>query len=162
MSEQSVATAEATEAVEVQGEPADKPLGPNGEKALAAERAARKSAETAAADLQAKLDKIEQANLTELEKAQRAATEARAQLEQITRQNTRNAVALTKGVPADLVEFLTGDTEEQIAAKADVLMARLNAPKTPLPDATQGAKGGAHALNSDPLLDALKSKLGID
>ena len=162
MSEQSVATAEATEAVEVQGEPADKPLGPNGEKALTAERAARKSAETAAADLQAKLDKIEQANLTELEKAQRAATEARAQLEQITRQNTRNAVALTKGVPADLVEFLTGDTEEQIAAKADVLMARLNAPKTPLPDATQGAKGGAHALNSDPLLDALKSKLGID
>jgi len=162
MSEQSVATAEATEAVEVQGEPADKPLGPNGEKALAAERAARKSAETAAADLQAKLDKIEQANLTELEKAQRAATEARAQLEQITRQNTRNAVALTKGVPADLVEFLTGDTEEQIAAKADVLMARLNAPKTPLPDATQGAKGSTHALNSDPLLDALKSKLGID
>lgn len=123
-----------------QGEPAD--LGDAGKKALTAERDARKAAEKAAADLQAKLDQIEKANLSELEKAQLAAKEAQDQLAEITRQNLRNSVALAKGVPADLAEFLTGDTEDELNAKADTLLTRLNAPTTPLPDPSQGAKGG--------------------
>ena len=123
-----------------QGEPAD--LGDAGKKALAAERDARKAAEKASADLKAKLDQIEKANLSELEKAQLAAKEAQDQLAEITRQNLRNSVALAKGVPADLAEFLTGDTEDELNAKADTLLARLNAPTTPLPDPSQGARGG--------------------
>ena len=164
MSEQTTTepTAQPQEGQQPQGEPADKPLGPNGEKALKAERDARAAAEKAAADLQKRLDEIEQASLSELEKAQRAAKDAQAQLESISRQNTRNSVALAKGVPADLVEFLTGDTEAEIAARADTLLARLNAPTTPRPDPTQGAKGGpATALNGNSLEQALKSKLGI-
>lgn len=129
-----------------QGDPADKPLGPNGEKALVAERTRADAAEKAARDLKVRLDKIEAANLSDLEKAQKEAAETKAALADITRQNLRNSVALAKGVPADLVEFLTGDTEADIAKKADVLLTRLavkaaETPGTPKPDLTQGGKG---------------------
>jgi len=124
-----------------QGDPAPKPLGPNGEKALQDERAQRKAAEKQAADFKKRLDALEQANLTEVEKAQRAAQDAQTQLAELTRQNLRNKVALEKGVPADLVDFLSGDSEDEIAAKADLLLKRINAPTTPKPDLSQGARG---------------------
>lgn len=160
MSEQTTTEPVEPAVTEKQGEPAD--LGDAGKKALAAEREARKAAEKSAAEYAARLKELEQANLSELEKAQRSAKEAQDQLTAITRQNLRNSVALTKGVPADLVEFLAGDTEDEIAAKADTLLARLNAPTSPLPDPTQGARGGEpYALNSDGLEQALREKLGI-
>ena len=52
-------------------------------------------------------------------------------------------VALAKGLPADLVDRLRGDTESDIAADADALLALVNAPRTPLPDPTQGTQGAA-------------------
>jgi hypothetical protein len=124
----------------LQGEPA-KPLGPNGEKALAEERAQRKAAEKQATEFKKRLDALEQANLTEVEKAQRAAQDAQTQLAELTRQNLRNKVALEKGVPADLVDFLTGDSEDEITAKADLLLKRIGAPTNPKPDLSQGARG---------------------
>lgn len=145
-----------------QGDPAGEQLGESGEKALRAERTARKAAEKTAADLKARLDQIEQANLSELEKAQRAAKDAQDQLDALTRANLRTTVALAKGLPADLVDFLTGDTEEEIARRADVLLARLSAtPPAPRPDLTQGGGGGTPpALNSDALTNALKAAVG--
>ncbi len=136
---------------ELQGDPAD--LGDAGKKALATERDARKAAEKAAADLQARLDQIEAANMSELEKAQKAAQDAQDQLATIIRQNTRNQVALAKGVPADLVDFLTGENEDEIGAKADVLLARLNAPTAPRPDLSQGGKGAASQGSGNPESD---------
>jgi hypothetical protein len=124
-----------------QGDPAPKPLGPNGEKALQDERAQRKAAERQAADFKKRLDALEQANLTEVEKAQRVAQDAQTQLAELTRQSLRNKVALEKGVPADLVDFLNGDSEDEIAAKADLLLKRINAPTNPKPDLSQGARG---------------------
>lgn len=121
-----------------QGEP-DAPLGEPGLKALAAEREARKHAEKSAAELAARLKQIEDANLTEIERAKKEAAEAKATLDQITRENIRNSVALAKGVPADLVDFLTGETPEAVERQADVLLARLSAPTTPKPDPSQGA-----------------------
>lgn len=144
-----------------QGDPADKPLGPGGEKALAAEREARKALEKTAAELTAKLKQIEDASLGDLERAQKEASEAKDALARLTKENVRNKVALDKSVPADLLDFLTGDTEDEIAAKADILMARLNAPTTPRPDPSQGPSGSAMALNGDPLLASLTEKLGI-
>jgi hypothetical protein len=144
MSEQTpetpVPTAPVTPA-EPQGEPATKPLGPNGEKALAEERAQRKAAEKQAADFKKRLDALEQANLTEVEKAQRTAQDAQTQLAELTRQNLRNKVALEKGVPADLVDFLSGDSEDEITAKAELLLKRIGAPTNPKPDLSQGAHG---------------------
>ena len=135
-------------------------LGDGGIKALQAERDARKAAEKTSAELAAKLKEFEDSKLSELELAKRAADESAAELAMLRKANVRNTVALAKGVPADLVEFLTGDTEEDVAAKADILLARLNAPTSPKPDPSQGSKGDP-ALGSDPLLDALKNKLGI-
>ena len=97
-----------------------------------------------------------------VKKAQKLASEASAELTRLRTENVRSKVAIDKGVPADLVEFLTGDTEGDIAAKADLLLARLNTPGTPKPDPSQGAKGEATALNGDPLLDTLKNKLGLN
>ena len=134
-------TTEASEAgtpVEVQ-EPAD--LGDAGQKAIKAERDARKAAERSNAELAARLKEFEDAKLSELERANNAAAEAATELSRLRAENVRATVALSKGVPADLIEFLTGDTEEEVAAKADLLLSRLNAPGTPKPDPSQGAKG---------------------
>ena len=143
-----------------QGDPADKPLGPNGEKALAAERSRADTAEKAVKEYAAKFKAIEDANLGDLERAQKEAAEARAELAQITHQNLTNSVALAKGVPADLVQFLTGDTAEAISAKADVLLSRLNAPTTPKPDPSQGAgQGGGAGSTADSFAAFFNSQI---
>jgi Domain of unknown function (DUF4355) len=143
----------------VQGDPAD--LGDAGKKALDAERKRAAAAEKEAKTLKARLDEIEAASLSELEKAQKAANDAAARLAEYEKTTTRQKVALIKGVPADLVDRLRGDTEDEIAADADALMALVKAPTTPLPDPSQGARGGATPLNSDGLEQALRAKLGI-
>ena len=131
-----------SEAPEAQGEqpiPEDH-LGDAGKRALAAERDARKAAERQLSEATARLKEIEDANLSEIEKAKRDAEEARTQLAALQRESARARVALEKGVPSDLIEFISGDDEEQMAAKADLLMSRLNStPSTPKPDFTQGA-----------------------
>lgn len=142
-------------------EPATQETGEGALKALKAERDARKQAEKSSAELAARLKAFEDANKTDLERAQAAAAEAAAELVTLRTENTRNAVAIAKGVPADLIPFLTGDTEADMAAKADLLMSRLSAPGIPKPDPSQGAGVPAHALNGDPLLADLKNKLGI-
>ncbi|MGN6245120.1 MAG: capsid assembly scaffolding protein Gp46 family protein [Motilibacteraceae bacterium] len=142
-----------------QGDPAD--LGEGGKKALEAERKRAAQAEREAKALKARLDEIEAANLSELEKAQKAAADAAARLAEYEKTTLRQRVALAKGVPADLVDRLRGDTEDEISADADALMALVKAPTTPLADPSQGARGGATPLNSDGLEQALRSKLGI-
>lgn len=123
-------------------------LGDAGKRALTAERDARKAAERRSAEFEARLKEIEDANLSELQKAQRDAEALRTELEQERRASLINRVALDKGVPTDLIQFLSGDTEDDIAAKADVLMSRMNAPTTPRPDYTQGASGKAPKLSN--------------
>ena len=164
MSEDTTTTTEATAAEPVaEVTPETQELGDAGKKAIAAERDARKAAEKANAELTARLKEFEDSKLSELELAKRTAEESATELARLRTENVRTSVALSKGVPADLVEFLTGDTEEEVAAKADLLLARLGTPGIPKPDPSQGSKGSqALALNGDPLLADLKSKLGIN
>jgi len=154
-------TAEAQAPAEVEAVESQE-LGDGGKRALQAEREARKVAEKANAELAARLKEFEDSKLSELDRAKKVAEESAAELAKLRHENTRSKVALDKGIPADLVEFLTGDTEGDIAAKADLLLARLNTPGTPKPDPSQGAKGEGAALNGDPLLDTLKNKLGLN
>ena len=140
-----------------QGDPADKPLGPNGEKALASEREARKAAEKTAAEYRAQLDQIEQANLTELEKAQKQATETQAALDALTRQNLVNSRALAKSLPADLVQFITASDEAEVDKQIDTLLARIGAPTTPRPDPTQGPSGNGKTSTADAFAAALSN-----
>ena len=139
MSEDTTTTdADATADADVQDTP---DLGDAGQKAIKAERDARKTAERAVTELAAKLKSFEDANLSELERTKKAAEESAAELTALRIENVRNRVALAKGVPADLIEFLTGSTEDEVTAKADVLMSRLGSSGTPKPDPSQGAKG---------------------
>ena len=162
MSEDTTVVPAETEAAAEVDAPDTQELGDGGKKALQAERDARKAAEKANAELNARLKEFEDSKLSDLERAQKEAADNAAELARLRSENVRNKVAIDKGIPADLVEFLTGDTEGDIAAKADLLLARLNTPGTPKPDPSQGAKGEAHALNGDPLLSTIKNKLGLN
>lgn len=68
----------------------------------------------------AKLDEIEQANQTEIERVTSQARQAEERAATAARELLRYKVAAEKGVPADL---LSGDDEESIAAHADQLLA---------------------------------------
>lgn len=159
---------EATEPVQQQGqqgEPAD--LGDNGKKALEAERRARTAAERQAKALESRLAEFEAAKLSDLERAQKEAQTAQAELAEYRLTTMRQKVALEKGVPAALVDRLRGADEAELTADADELLALL-APKetepqgrtAPRPDPSQGSRDHM-PLNGDPLLSAVKEKLGI-
>ena len=141
-----------------QGEPAE--LGEGGKKALDAERAARKAAEKAAADLQKQLDEINRANESALERAQREAKEAQEAAAKATADALRFRVAAKHGISSEDADlFLTGTDEATLERQAARLVERT--PTSPLPDPTQGGQGTPPALNSNALEQALKSKLGI-
>ena len=161
MPDQPVSSTENPETQTQQGDPAESTadLGDPGKKAIEAERRERKAAERKAATLQAQLDELNAANLTELERAQRAANEATARLAEYEKTTIRQRVALNKGVPADLVDRLRGDTEDEITADADALMALVGAPKSPRPDPSQGPRATASGTTADQFAAALQGHL---
>lgn len=67
----------------------------------------------------AKLDEMEEAKKSELDKANHRAEQLEQELEQAKLQVLRSDVAQTKGVPANL---LTGSTQEELEASADALL----------------------------------------
>lgn len=144
-----------------QGEPAaesDETLGEGGKKALVAERKAREAAEKQAAELKARLDKIEAANMSDLERAQKEAAEAKEAAAKATADALRFRVAAQNGISdedADL--FLTGTDLETLTRQATRLKERT--PTAPKPDPSQGAQH-ALALNSDGLTQALERAVG--
>lgn len=136
----------------------DKPLGENGEKALKAEREARKATEKALADF-----KAEMAPFIELMQGLRGAVpgvepsdteKLAAELEQIKAEaaqerlgRIRLEVATAKGLTAAQAARLQGDTTEELEADADALLALFpqttpDAPKGPRGDPAQGARPG--------------------
>jgi len=137
----------------------DKPLGPAGERALQAEREARKALERQVAALEplAKLaaalgggdptkGQTEIQALTERQAAtERALVEERAM-------RWRAEVAQEKGLTAVQAARLVGTTRDEMAADADALKAAFPttpaAPGTPAPDPSQGAGGTAPSLDA--------------
>lgn len=101
-------------------------------------------------------DAIEQANKTELQKAQDAATAANATATQAQQDALRLRVAIAKGLPASLVDRLRGSNEQELTADADELLKLVTPPAAggqqpagPRPDLAQGARGGT-ATQGDP------------
>jgi hypothetical protein len=78
----------------------------------------------------AKLEEIEAANATELEKAQKKAADLEAQLAETSASALRQKVAMEKELPAKLVPFLTATDEEGLAEQAATLLESLK-PETP-------------------------------
>lgn len=123
-----------------QGDPAEEPLGEGGKKALQAERERAKAAEQQAAEFKKRLDEIEAANLSDLEKAQKQAQEAQEAAAKATADALRFRVAAKHGISdedADL--FLTGTDAETLEKQAARLVDRT--PTAPRPDPSQGGRG---------------------
>jgi len=143
-------------------DPADG-LGDAGKKALAAERDARKALETQTKQLQdqlaalAPLGKLAEAlgvkpeqGKTDVQTLTDQIAELRNQAEKERLGRLRAEVAAEKKLPPAFAARLQGNTAEELAADADILIAALpNAPSgTPAPDPSQGARGGAQALEA--------------
>lgn len=97
-----------------------------------------------------KLKAVDDAKLSEIEKAQRDAAEASQELATLRRDSLRQKVALDAGLPAKWVGRLQGDSEEDLAADAASILADLNKPRKPAPDASQGPR--VNALSEDDQL----------
>jgi len=115
-------------------------------KAMAREQERRAKANAEAAK---RLQEIEDRDLSELQKAQRAAEQATSRLAEIEQTTIRQRVALEKGVPAALVGRLMGATEDELAADADALLALIKAPTSPRPDPGQGARPTSPTAEAD-------------
>jgi hypothetical protein len=143
------ATGESTEATEeTQGtetEAAETISSEEASRIRAALAKANKEAEAA----RRKLKEADDAKLSEIDKAKRDAADATKELERIQRDNLLKTVALAEGVPAKWVNRLVGDTEEELVADARSILADLNKPKKPEPDASQGARQTAKTSGWD-------------
>jgi len=142
-----------------QGEPADEEtLGEGGKKALVAERKARSDAERERDDLKARLDKIEAANMSDLERAQKEAADAKEAAAKATTDALRFRIAAQHGISDEDAElFLTGSDADTLSKQATRLKERT--PTSPKPDPTQGAQHEL-ALNGDGLTEALSRAVG--
>jgi hypothetical protein len=115
--------------------------------ALTREREARAQAEAAAQKAQRQLAEVQEQGKTAEERA-RDAAEAKAAAERTGAENLRLRVALDKNVPADLVDRLRGETQAELEADAEQLMARIQPPQQqppPAPDLGGGARNSAPA-----------------
>ena len=113
-------------------------------------RAALAKANKEAEKNRLRLKEVDDAKLSEIEKAQRDAAEATQELVSLRRDSLRQKVALDAGLPAKWVGRLQGDSEEELAADAASILADLNKPRKPAPDASQGAR--SNALSEDDQL----------
>lgn len=106
-------------------------------KTLAAQKEQIKELKTRSA----RLDEIEEAQKTELQKAQDRATSAEKELETLRIEAARSAVALTKGLTPTQAKRLVGSTIEELEADADELLADLKGHKAAPSSEGQGKVG---------------------
>lgn len=114
----------------------DEPLGEPGKKALDAERKARRDAEARLKELEPlaeearKRAEADKSETTKLNEALNGEREARTAAE---RDLLRYTVAADKGVPANLVKFLSGTTKEEVEQSATELLTELGTAKPSMP-----------------------------
>ena len=107
-------------------------LGESGEKALEAWKSRAREAEKAAKRvkaLEAELQTIRDKDKSESERLTERLSEAEKRAERAERASLRFKVGNAKGLPARLTERLQGDTEEEMAADADALLAEMKPKK---------------------------------
>lgn len=156
-------TAEATATTE-QGNPAEVEegaLGDAGKKALDRMKAERNEAKQEAAALKARLDKLEAANMSDLERAQKEAQDAKAEVEKIpavVADHLRDHLTELHGISAENRELYLTSNDPATLLKQAVGIASRTA-TAPKPDLSQGAQH-AVALNGDGLTQALERAVG--
>lgn len=164
MSDTTTATTEQATTGTAQATPADvaETLGEGGKNAIKAEREARKAAEDSAKSLQAQLDAIQAAQMSDLEKAQATASDFEKRAAQSAAEALKWRTAAKHGISDDDADtFLTGSDEATLTKQAERLAAMsATGPTTPKPDRTQGGSGEPPALNSNALEDDLRRAVG--
>lgn len=155
---------ESTENAEAAQSDSVEVLGEGGKKALDAERKRATEAEKQAKALQAQIDALNDAKLTETERLQKQLDALTADYQAAQIDAARNRVAAEEQIPAGLVGYLTGDDEAAIRESAKVLKAAIAEaakPGTPAPDPSQGASGaGAGGSTTSQFEQFFNSKLG--
>lgn len=116
---------------------------------LAKERSAKKAAERQLSELTKRLQEFEDRDKTESQKLTERAEMAERELNKTRAEALRARVGLAKGLPADLVERLRGETEDELSADADSLLA-LVTPGRPRGDVDQGVRGDGTAPQMSP------------
>lgn len=145
----------------------DKPLGPGGEKALAAEREARKALEKQIAAL-APLQKLAEAlgtgtpaanGKSEVELLNERFAEHEKTVAEERAARWRAEVAHEKGLTPQQAARLQGATRDELVADADALVALFPTakPGTPVPDPSQGSRGG-NLPDTDALIREAQAK----
>lgn len=97
---------------------ADEKLGEGGIKALKAERDAREAAEKRAADAEAKVQAAEDAKLSDIDKANKAAADVATENATLKADNARLAALAKHPVPEDLQDLVTGTDAASFEASA--------------------------------------------
>lgn len=108
------------------------------------EAKANKEAADKLAAFEASQKSAEQKLTEQLTAAERRALDAENRI-------VRHEIAAAKGIP-DWADLLTGDTPEEIEAKADLILKRISeasAPRAPKPDPTQGRSGNPPKTTAD-------------
>lgn len=103
--------------------PATEPLGDAGKKALDAERAARKNAEKALADMQDQLKVLQDKDKGDAERMADKAAAAEKRAADAEAKVARLEVAIDKGLTATQAKRLVGSTRDELEADAADLMA---------------------------------------
>jgi len=122
----------------------DKPLGENGEKALKAEREARKAAEARLAEFEAKEKEAAKASLSEVERAQAEAKEAQEDRDKANSALSTYKLAAKLGITDEEdMEILLAIPDEATRERTAERIAKAGVASTPKPDLSQGAQGGS-------------------
>lgn len=120
----------------------DKPLGENGEKALKAEREARKAAEARIAEFESKEAEAAKANLSEIERAQAEAREAQEARDKASAELSVYKLAAKHGITdEDDLELLAAAPDDATREKLASRISSAGTASKPKPDLSQGAKG---------------------
>jgi len=99
-------------------EPDESKLGDAGKAALKVERDARTKAESDLTEARAALQKIEDAKLSDIQKAQKDADDAKARVTALESQNARLSALATHPVPEEYRDLVTGTDEASYLASA--------------------------------------------
>lgn len=138
----------AKESKPVEDDGEDEPLGENGLKALKSERLRAAQEKKRADELAARLKEIDDAEKSELERAQEriaeleAATKAYEDAKRVG--ELRASVLASKNVPSEWADFVTGDSEDEMNKAADRILANLSKADDGLSlHGTRGVSGGS-------------------
>lgn len=110
-----------------------------------------------------KFDELTEAQKSETQKALERAEAAERALQETQSEKVRLSVLARHQIPEDYHEFVVGSSEEELEARAQKVLSLIpkNDPPAGFVVRGEGQTPDAHALNGDPLLSALKEKLGI-